>query len=44
MASDDDDPTVADHLGRPAAAPADASELADDPVPAPVNDSVTREL
>jgi len=40
MASDDDDPTVADHLGRPAAAPDDASELADDPV----SDPVTREI
>jgi len=27
MASDDDDPTVADHLGIPSAAPGDASEL-----------------
>ena len=40
MASDDDDPTVADHLGRPGAAPADASELADDPM----SDPVTREI
>jgi hypothetical protein len=29
MASDDDDPTVADHLGIPSAAPGDASELDD---------------
>ena len=29
MASDDDDPTVADRLGLPSAAPADASELTD---------------
>ena len=44
MASDDDDPTVADHLGRPAAAPADASELAGDLVADPVSDPVTREI
>jgi len=36
MASDDDDPTVADHLGRPAAAPADASELTDGSLNSPI--------
>jgi hypothetical protein len=32
MASDDDDPTAADHLSLPSAAPDDASELDGDPV------------